>query len=66
MENRFLLAKIKMLLSIALNFLESVKYLFLAIINMFMLLKVHLVIYIDFFRILLLVDSFLAIRINSS
>jgi hypothetical protein len=28
-ENRFLLAKIKMLISIALNFLELVKYLFM-------------------------------------
>jgi hypothetical protein len=48
MENRFLLAKIKTLISIALNFLEFVKYLFLDIITMFMLLKVHLVIFIDF------------------
>jgi hypothetical protein len=40
MENRFLMAKIKMLISIALNFLELVKYLF-------MLLKAQLVIYVD-------------------
>jgi hypothetical protein len=30
MENRFLLAKIKMLISIALNFLELIKYLFMS------------------------------------
>jgi hypothetical protein len=30
MENRFLLAKIKMLISIALNFLELIKYLFIS------------------------------------
>jgi hypothetical protein len=50
MENSFLLAKIKMLISIELNFLELVKYLFCHNNHVYDI-KVQLVIFSDFYNI---------------